>query len=56
MRTNAIMKRAFLGPAQQRVPVQKPANLLALIYPNRGKKANAREAAGLHFPDTRAPR
>jgi hypothetical protein len=52
MRTNAIMKRAFLGPAQQRELAHKPANLLALIYPNRGKKANAPNATGLHFRGT----
>jgi hypothetical protein len=47
------MKQAFLGPAQQWELAHKPANLLALIYPNRGKKANVREAARLHFPGTR---
>jgi hypothetical protein len=50
MRTSAIIKRAFLGNWRT-----KEANLLALIYPNRGKKANIRDHAGLHFPGTRAP-
>jgi hypothetical protein len=31
------------------------ASSFALIYPNCGKKAKARNVAGLHFSDTRLP-
>src|ERR1700722_4198752 len=50
IRTSAIIKRAFPREAGIGLP---EGQFVALIYPNRGKKANAHDPARLHFPDTR---